>query len=363
MVKMIFYEDKRFSFWELFNEENGTLIRSDVIGTNNDPPMRSFPELIDVGIMGHCEAGRNGICKAAGVDCYQKGFSSQKTNMALTCYKRIVDEAKGKTFQIALGGAGDPNKHKNFEDILKYTRDNNIIPNMTTSGVDITEQEIDLISEYCGSVAISYYSKLVYGKETNEQTLNAISQLKSLIPTNIHYVISKDSIDEAIYRLENNIWPSGINAIVFLLYKPVGFGELSKVIENDNKLKSFMEVALKGNRLYRIGFDTCFTPILTDYEDYLEMKSIDSCEAAKFSMYIDCEMNAYPCSFDNQIGKYRVSLKDISIQEAWDSYVFNEFRNRDPICNNCEKYSICKGGCGLALRINSGCNCSTTQKT
>ena len=354
---MIIYEDKRFSFWELFNEKDGTLIRSNVNGTQKDPQMRSYPELIDVGIMGHCYAGQEGICKAAGIDCYQKGYLSHKPNMGFYDFKRIIDESKGKTFQIALGGAGDPNKHNSFEEMLSYARLNGIIPNMTTSGINILDREIELIAKYCGAVAISYYSNIAFGKETNEQTVRTITKVASLLPTNVHYVISDSSIDEAIYRLENKLWPSGISAIIFLLYKPVGFGKMDKVIKNDDRLKHFMNLALKGDYPYRIGFDTCFTPILLDFEDYYEMISIDSCEAARFSMYIDSEMNAYPCSFDNQAGKYKISLKDISIQDAWNSNIFERFRSRRTICEKCERFNYCRGGCGLELGINAGSCC------
>lgn len=354
---MIYYEDKKFSFWEIFNEENGTLIRSNIKGTTDNPTMRSFPELIDVGIMGHCDAGKKGVCKAAGIDCYQKGQVSCKPNMPLVDYKRIVDEAKGKTFQIALGGAGDPNKHRDFAAILEYTRKNGIIPNMTTSGLDLSEQEISMIARYCGAVAVSYYSNLVSGRETNGKTIDAITRLTSLLPTNIHYVISKDSIDEAIYRMEKNVWPSGINAVIFLLYKPVGFGRNDKVIEYNDKLALFMDAALKVQHPYKIGFDTCFTPVLLDYQDYFDVQSIDMCEAARFSMYIDSEMNAYPCSFDNQIGNYRVEIKNKSIQEAWESSVFNRFRCRHNLCKGCNAYEFCQGGCGLNLDINLGERC------
>ena len=40
---MIIYKDKVFDFFEIFNEDNGTLFRSDINGV--DPVMRSFPEL------------------------------------------------------------------------------------------------------------------------------------------------------------------------------------------------------------------------------------------------------------------------------------------------------------------------------
>lgn len=65
---MIIYKDENFNFFEIFNEKNGTLFRSDINGI--DPVMRSFPELLDVGIMGHCYNGQ--YCRKAGVDCYQR---------------------------------------------------------------------------------------------------------------------------------------------------------------------------------------------------------------------------------------------------------------------------------------------------
>ena len=83
---MIYYKDNRFSFIELFNDETGTLIRSNVlehgVETKQLPLMRSFPELIDIGIMGACNAGKSGLCRNAGVDCYQLGMLSHELIIA-----------------------------------------------------------------------------------------------------------------------------------------------------------------------------------------------------------------------------------------------------------------------------------------
>ena len=56
-----------------------------------------------------------------------------------------MKQATGKTFQIALGGAGDPNKHPQFEEILKSCRAYKIVPNITTSGFLMKDNEIELI--------------------------------------------------------------------------------------------------------------------------------------------------------------------------------------------------------------------------
>lgn len=161
---MIYYRDEKYKFVEFFNNETGILIRSNVIENGNEtenlPPMRSFPELIDIGIMGACEAGKAGLCRNAGVDCYQRGMLSRENNMSVADYRSIIDQCDRRVFQVALGGAGDPNKHEAFADILRVTRENRIVPNYTTSGYSLTDREVSLTKQYCGAVAVSFYSRL-----------------------------------------------------------------------------------------------------------------------------------------------------------------------------------------------------------
>lgn len=354
VIGMIYYEDKKYNFFELFNEKNGTLVRSNIIGTSCDATMRSFPELIDIGIMGKCDAAKVGMCSRAGVECYQNAIGSNKDNMSLADYERIMEQSKNRVFQVALGGAGDPNKHEKFEEILAMTREYGIVPNMTTSGYNISDDEISSIRKYCGAVAVSFYSRLRKdGKEGNLVTIETINKfVDAECITNIHYVVSDETIEEAIYRLENNVWPQKISAIIFILYKPVGLGRREKTVKWDERMHLFLDAAIKRKHAYRVGFDTCFTPALAKYEDFLDIASIDACEAARFSMYIDSEMNAYPCSFDNQEGKYKVSLKNKKIIDAWNSKEFEQFRTaKKNKCNGCERINLCNYGCGLELGI------------
>ena len=86
---MIYYEDKKYKFFELFNEKNGTLIRSDISGTQMNATMRSFPELLDIGIMGQCSAAKAGMCSRVGVECYQNAINSNKKNMSLETICKI----------------------------------------------------------------------------------------------------------------------------------------------------------------------------------------------------------------------------------------------------------------------------------
>lgn len=347
---MIIYRDKKYGFYELFNEKNGTLIRSDVNGF--DPKMRSFPELLDVGIMGHCS--HTDICEKAGVDCYQNGKLKKAPHMSAGNFETIARQSSGRTFQIALGGAGDPNKHPQFKEILEISRYYRIVPNLTTSGVDITDYEIGLIKQYCGAVAVSWYSRLNIHEETNPVTIDTSNKLiQAGCITNIHFVISKETIDEAIYRLNNNIFPEGINAVIFILYKPVGQGKREKMLDaRDQRIKALIH-ATQEKHAFRIGFDTCFTPAILHYGENISPVCIDACEAATFSMYIDSTMNCYPCSFGIWQTEISESLRNKSIKEIWEGKLFSEFRERNyEYCGQCEKKLMCQGGCKIGLNIN-----------
>jgi MoaA/NifB/PqqE/SkfB family radical SAM enzyme len=355
---MITYFDKKYSFYELFNEKNGFLIRSNVmhnnIETDISPFMRSFPELLDIGIMRHCHCASENFCKHYGIDCYQNPVDSPRQNMNLDEYGIIINQAKGAVFQIALGGAGDPNKHENFEEILISTKEANIIPNLTTSGFRLSDYEIDCISKYCGAVAVSFYSGLTSGgEESNSITIQAIKKLtKAGCKTNIHFVLHKDNIKEALYRIKNNLFPKGINAVVFLLYKPVGLGKIEKMLSaNDKDYIEFLTIIKNKKLSFRYGFDTCQSPALFNFCDFISEESLEFCEAGRFSMYIDSDLKAYPCSFgiDNQ--DISVCLRSSTIKEAWESEIFNNFRNKS--IRNCEKCNVshCRN-CPLDLGIN-----------
>lgn len=96
--------------------------------------MGSYPHLIDVGIMGHCIHGKTGLCAKAGIGCYQSGMLIEKPNMALEDFRWIAEQSRHRCNQFALGGRGDPDQHEHFEHMLKICRENDIVPNYTTSG-------------------------------------------------------------------------------------------------------------------------------------------------------------------------------------------------------------------------------------
>ena len=355
---MILYRDGNFNFIEIFNQETGTLFRSGIIEDGVDshqaPHMRAFPELIDVGIMGSCHAASSGMCREFGVDCYQNAHVHSAKNLSIERYKLILEQCRRKAFQIVLGGAGDPIKHEKFHEILKLTRREGIVPNLTTSGFELTDFEAEIISHYCGAVAVSYYSRLDSSlNETNRISAMAIEKLtKSGCIVNIHFVLSKDTVYDAILRLTHDLFPKNINGVVFLLYKSIGEGKKENAINatNENYLKLFHIIQDKKFD-YRIGFDTCQAPAIIKHCDSIDINSIELCESGRFSMYVDHNFKAFPCSFARYDPMFDLDLNRMSILDAWTSDAFSEFRTKQAnLCTHCHVKNCF--GCALDDGVN-----------
>lgn len=336
----------------------GVYIRTSVLNDDNqqtsiEPFRGSYPHLLDVGIMGHCLHGISGKCAQSGVQCYQSGNSKKEPHMRLKDYKKLIDESSGKTFQIALGGRGDPDQHPDFLEMIRYASEKNIVPNFTTSGYGLDHKILPEVKKYCGAVAVSYYRSIY-----TTRTLHAL--LAHGIKTNIHYVISNDTIDEAIDWIENKKIPSGVNRVIFLLHKPVGNGSMNNVLAfDDPKVKHFYSLFNDEENCNIAGFDTCSAPALIHFAPRILKDSYDTCEGGRFSAYVTPDFKILPCSFDAE-EKFAIDLKTHSVEEAYNSTLFDGFRRtfngyvseaESNSCRSCENKVLCMGGCPLMKSI------------
>lgn len=342
--------DEQYHFISMFNPKTGAYVRTGILNaagldTGVDPFMASFPHLIDVGIMGHCDHGKSGLCLKAGVGCYQSGLTVEQPNMSLADFVSIAEQCCGRVNQFALGGRGDPDQHEQFEAILATCREFDIVPNYTTSGYGLTPQLAQLSQRYCGAVAVSWYR--------SPYTLRAIDMLlEAGVKTSIHFVLGSNSIDEAIDRLERDDFPDGINGVIFLLHKPVGLGKQAHVLSpHDPRVAEFYRLVDRGRRWFKVGMDSCSVPGVINFCRNVIPEAIDTCEGARFSGYIGPDMVMTPCSFDQDC-RYGVTLREHTIEEAWNSPAFEGFRDiLRGSCPQCAKRVDCMGGCPLLPEI------------
>ena len=187
-----------------------------------------------------------------------------------------------------------------------------------------------------------------------DYTYKAIQMLLDAgVETNIHYVLSNKSIDTAIDWLKNDKFAKGIKNVVFLLYKDVGLGKTESVLKvDDPRVKEFFEVIDTCKFSHGVGFDSCSIAGLINFTSNINPDSIDTCESARWSAYITSDMKMLPCSFDNQDLKWAVDLNTYTIQEAWDSDVFEDFRSHfRNSCKGCKDRENCRGGCVIRRNI------------
>ena len=303
-----------------FNLMSGIEIMGGING-HPDPFALEYPSMIDIGVMGHC------INKCE--FCYQG--DKHEPNMTLDNFKRIVDEVGEHVNQIALGGRGDPNHHKDFKAIVKYARENRIAPNYTTSGINLTEEMVEITKEYCGAVAVSDYQK--------PHTYRALKMfMDAKCKTNIHFVTSQYSFTTVLRILAGeDCWDGKVdlnrlNAIIFLLFKAQGRGIYSILSQpTEDQTKVFAEVIKQPLCNFKVGMDSCMMNKVLQHREMTTAEKLcaDSCEAGRMSMYITPDMKMLPCSFgDHDLHGVPFNETNVrKIQSIWKHQeLFEKFR-------------------------------------
>jgi radical SAM protein with 4Fe4S-binding SPASM domain len=203
----------------------------------------------------------------------------------------------------------------------------------------VTEETAKITKKYCGAVAVSWYG-LPYTIPAIQHFINA-----GCI-TNIHYVLCDESIDEAIQILEKDDLPNGVNAIIFLLYKPIHQKNHHSLKDTDPRVIKLVDLVGKTHP-FKIGFDSCSIPMLLRNGVDANPMSLEPCEGARVSAYISPQGTMTPCSFDQNM-EYGVSLFHKTIKQAWDTLKFDKFRARLKPCKGtflCKYHNDCLGTC------------------
>ena len=268
-----------------FNKQTGLFIRTGRT-EHDDPEFSPYgPEIADIEI----SAGR---CSAGCPHCYKSSSStSERRNMTLPIFQGVLSRIERTLTQIAFG-ITDIYANPDFFDILRETRKRGIVPNYTTSALDLDEKAVRTTAELCGAVAVSVVDENACFDAIRRFTEAGMTQV------NIHMVLARETFGKAVKlldkakhdpRLEN------LNAIVFLAYKPKGrnpgmWKPLGAVEEYEELITKCEEAKVN------YGFDSCSAPmVLRARPKHYEF--IEPCESGLFSSYISSEADFYPCSF------------------------------------------------------------------
>jgi len=312
MIKKVITGDYNY----VMDTNNGFFVRW---GQNGDPSWSPLgPEILDMEI--------STICNGPGVPCdfCYKANGPEGTYMTFELFKEIFDRLPKNISQIAFG-IGDIDGNPDLYKIMKYCRENDVVPNITINGYRMEESDYQQLSELCGAVSVSNYGKDVCYDAVKKLTDLGMPQI------NIHQILHDDTLEQCRSLLED-VTIDGrldkLNAVVFLTKKPKGRACDSK--KSTMAVMNFIKEALASKK--PIGFDSCSAPMVFKSIDknnrYLK-SLIEPCESFLFSAYCDVKGHFYPCSFCEGVGEWKDGLaftrdkdfmKDIwnnPLSEAW----------------------------------------------
>lgn len=327
---------KSLGYTSFFNSKSGFFARIPDKGERDPFWSPHGPELMDISITNWCDKG----CAF----CY-KSSTKRGEHMRLEDYKNVIDQAAEMgTFQVALGG-GNPNQHPNFVEIIEYTASKGIVPNYTTNGRGLSADILEATQKFCGAVAVSAY-------QPYDETAQTIRTLVAHgIRTNVHYILDAESIEVAIDWLKAPpIFLAGINAIIFLNYKPSGRKVFeSNLLRHSQRLDEFFSLATSTDRKLKVGFDACCVSGLFARTN-ANTSMVDACDAGRFSMYVSEDLRIHPCSFQSDLADGDQLDETTTLSEIWrQSENMKSFRDyfRSDRCGGCSHRSSCMNGCPL----------------
>lgn len=333
------HERQRYSV--VFNTASGFFARIEDPGCPEPSWAESGPELMDIAITNWCDRG----CSF----CYRRSGTSG-IHMPLEGYRSVIRQAAQMgVLQVALGG-GNPNQHPDFLRILELTRRGfGIVPSFTTNGRGLTSGVLTASQEFCGAVAVSAYPPY-------RETAAAVRKLLAAgIKTNVQFILSYNTVNTAIAWLQNlPKWLEGLNALVFLNFKPVTRdGSSVSLARGHPRIAEVFTLAIGENRPFKIGFDDCCTTGLFAYGDP-HPATVGACEASRFSMFVSERMRAYPCSFmaDLCVGELVMADNLLDIWQRDKLFVAMRQSLTAGRCTNCCQSKVCLSGCPLFPEMN-----------
>lgn len=321
------------------------------------------PEIMDL------EISVNGCPKVGGHNCkfcYKNNSDAPATNMTFDDFKKIIDSIPKSLNQIAFGITG-VQTNPDFPRMLRYCKENGIIPNYTMSGADLNDEILEVTKECCGAVAVSCYEG---NKELCYNTIAKLGEKAPNVHVNMHIVLSKGTLDHVMdvlndvkkdnkgiifnkknktlipYMYCNDERLENLRHVVFLRIKPVGrASKLDTTIPLDifRKVVDFCQDHNIG-----FGFDSCTAP---DIEKILKEKNqselcncCERCESTKFSIYISTDGKITPCSFcEKMFQDQAIDMinNEIEFSELWNNNkLLNHFRSLDTKGKSCPIYQL-----------------------
>jgi MoaA/NifB/PqqE/SkfB family radical SAM enzyme len=290
---------------------------------NNERP---FPMTIEVDLTNHCNHNCSFCCWKEDIAVYKSTLDTK------TIKKTIYEMKKLGTKAICFTGGGEPMIHKDFYQILSFTKEKELDCGLITNGSAITKEHCaELINNLqwirisiSGGDAASYNK--VQGKEHFERVINNISMLakEKIKKVNSFKIgirmllneINLYSLSKLAERIKN------INGINYLQISPNQFGNDEGKFWNGPDVENEINKTKKILKMSNIEMLTSSFEILSTSKHELKrlINYPKKCYAHYYQITIMADGNVAFCKNARFNKKYFIgNINKSSIEEIWNA--------------------------------------------
>lgn len=314
--------------------------------TEDDPAYCGLgPEIADIEVVaGKCPKVNGKNCAF----CYKNNGGDVANCMTLAEFKELLDFFPKNLSQIAFGITGY-RTNPDFPAMMAYARENGVVPNYTTNGVDVDDGAADFAVRTCGRVAVSCYED---AKHVCYPTLGrfgeAAERAGRKFPCNIHVVLSKATFPHVMSVLEDARHGRipNLGAVVILRMKPVGRAKALDCRVPPDMYRRIVDYCLANG--VRFGFDSCGAKqvenVLREAERADLVGSVEPCESSRLSSYFNWKREYWSCSFCENNPDVMKAVDPFSFgtfQEFWNSPELLAVRfPKTRACESCPWYAL-----------------------
>ena len=282
--------------------------------------------------------------------CYSVSEGDEPADMPVATAKAIIDKlSELGVFSVSFGG-GEPTLHPGIIEIARYARDKQILPNLTTNGLTMT----DNFTKRCSVFGNVHFS--VHRLNDQERVYAAMRLFRRVAgkKPGLNLLLTKETLPE-LGTIISNAAKSGAGRILLLRFKITEKNRGVTGLSADAELRELPAMMKKlrfGGRLPMLLFDCSLFEIFAESGfadvDSFRRRDANGCSGANAYIAIDVNGMYKPCSFwPETIG----SVLDLNFNDWMNNQKLTEFRGmkRGGSCARCEYMPLCARGCRLYI--------------
>jgi hypothetical protein len=190
-----------------------------------------YPEFYDISLGDKCVTGKCNYCYASG---NPKGRHYENVTQKVNDYFGPMT-LNQRPYQVAIGGQQEPLEHPEIESVLKAFKALEIVPNMTTNGVLVNEETVDMVKMHCGGIAVTMHPHLQKHWEPAIELF-----IKHKVRTNVHIIVSDEKSVEFMKKWYP-VYNGRIDYFVLLPYMNVGYAAKRPKTMAEQSIAAFLD--------------------------------------------------------------------------------------------------------------------------